>query len=66
MFDTNKKVDPQTLFLIEESLRLSPSSFGLEGRGICSYLKCGTSRKTSCCSSKSTIPTVVSACAVVL
>lgn len=33
MFDTNKTIDTETLELIEESLRLSPSSFGLEGRG---------------------------------
>ena len=32
-FDTNKKVDADTLHIIEESLRLAPSSFGLEGRG---------------------------------
>lgn len=33
VFDVSKKVDAETLALIEESLRLSPSSFGLEGRG---------------------------------
>lgn len=30
MFDPSKKIDPQTLDLLEESLRLSPSSFGLQ------------------------------------
>lgn len=33
VFDTNKPIDEATLKTIEESLRLSPSSFGLEGRG---------------------------------
>jgi len=32
-FDTNKKVDAEILKTIEESLRLAPSSFWLEGRG---------------------------------
>ena len=32
VFDVSKKIDTETLALIEESLRLSPSSFGLEGR----------------------------------
>ena len=33
VFDVSKKVDAETLATIEESLRLAPSSFGLEGRG---------------------------------
>ncbi len=33
VFDVSKKVDTETLATIEESLRLAPSSFGLEGRG---------------------------------
>jgi len=33
IFDVSKKVDAETLATIEESLRLTPSSFGLEGRG---------------------------------
>jgi len=33
VFDVSKKIDTDTLATIEESLRLAPSSFGLEGRG---------------------------------
>lgn len=31
--DPNKKIDEQTLNTILESLRLAPSSFGIQGRG---------------------------------
>lgn len=33
VFDVSKKIDTETLATIEESLRLTPSSFGLEWRG---------------------------------
>jgi nitroreductase/dihydropteridine reductase len=32
-FDTEKKLDPSQIETLLESLRLSPSSFGLQGRG---------------------------------